>query len=55
MEKQDLQSGESQWPNSNSTTRWIQEQKTQRYESRKMVLSQAQDWLDWKNSKNILG
>ena len=43
MEKQDLQAGESQWQNSNSTTSYIQEQKTSKYESRKMALSQAQD------------
>ena len=43
MEKQDLKAGESQWQNSNSTTSYIQEQKTSKYESRKMALSQAQD------------
>ena len=43
MEKQDLQAGESQWQNSNYTTSQIQEQKTQRHESGKMVLNQAQD------------
>ena len=43
MEKQDLQAGESQWQNSNYTTSQIQEQKTQRHESGKMALNQAQD------------
>ena len=41
MEKQDLQAGESQQQNSNSTTSYIQEQNTLKYESRKMALSQA--------------
>ena len=43
MEKQDLQAAESQWQNSNSITSLIQEQKTLKYESRKMALSQAQN------------
>ena len=44
MEKQDLQAGESQLQNSNSTISYIQQQKTSKYESRKMALSHAQDW-----------
>ena len=40
--------GESQWQNSNSAASQIQEPKTPIYESRKTVLNQAQDWLDWK-------
>ena len=43
MEKQDLQAGESQLQNSNSTTSYIQQQKTSKYESRKTALSHAQD------------
>ena len=43
MEKQDLHAGESQWQNSIYTTSYIQEQKTSKYDSRKMALSQAQD------------
>ena len=43
MEKQDLQAGESQWQNSDSTTSYVQEQITSKYESRKMALIQAQD------------
>ena len=42
MKKKDLQVGESQLQNSNSATSQIQEQKTPRYESIKMVLNQAQ-------------
>ena len=49
MEKQDLQAGESKWQNSNFTL----EQKTLRYESRKMVLNHAKIRL--KNNRSILG
>ena len=43
MEKQDFQAGESQLQNSNSTTSYIQQQKTSKYESRKTALSHAPD------------
>ena len=43
MEKQGFPAGESRWQNSNSTTNQIQEQKTPRYELKKMVLNQAEN------------
>ena len=44
MEKQDLQAGESQLQNSQFSNQLdSREQNTPRYESRKMVLNQAQD------------
>ena len=43
MEKQDFQAGESQLQNSNSTTSYIEQQKTSKYESRKTALSHAPD------------
>ena len=54
MEKQDLQTGESQWQNSNSTTSYTQEQNTPRHESRNGFKPSSR-LIRLKNNGNILG